>query len=76
MLEQLGELWKSQPDIRLGQLFMNLIRVNHLDVNDKTLIQLMFYTEDDEMLRMIRSYEKEVEKLVERNRATYNRDKD
>ena len=48
-LTELGELWEKYPDLRFGQLVTNLQAT--ISKNSDT-----FYTEDDQMLKAIRSF--------------------
>lgn len=48
-LAELGELWEKYPDLRFGQLVANLQAT--ISKNPDT-----FYTEDDQMLKAIRSF--------------------
>lgn len=45
MMDWLGRAWKKYPEMRLGQLFQNI--VGNVDT---------FYMEDDEMERLIATY--------------------
>jgi len=44
ILDKLKELWKKEPDTRLGQLLINIIGYERGDV---------FYFEDDELEKLI-----------------------
>lgn len=48
-LVELGELWKKYPDLRFGQLVANLQAMVSKNPD-------IFYTEDDQMLKVIRSF--------------------
>ncbi len=50
-LIEFGELWKKYPDLRFGQLVMNLQATINKNSDP-------FYTEDDQMLQAIRSLER------------------
>ena len=50
-LIEFGELWKKYPDLRFGQLVMNLQAMINKNFDP-------FYTEDDQMLQAIRSLER------------------
>lgn len=45
-LSEFGELWKKYPDLRFGQLVMNLQSIISKNPDP-------FYTEDDQMLEAI-----------------------
>lgn len=34
MIELLGEIWRLQPDLRLGQLIFNAARMRNSDIGD------------------------------------------
>jgi uncharacterized protein YihD (DUF1040 family) len=53
ILDKLKELWKKEPDTRLGQLLINIIGYERGDV---------FYFEDDELEKLI---DKELSKQKE-----------
>lgn len=55
-LVELGELWKKYPDLRFGQLVMNLQATISKNPDP-------FYTEDDQMLEAIRSFAEKFERL-------------
>lgn len=42
-LEEIKKIWKKYPDLRLGQLILNVIPESYL-----------YYTEDDDLLRAIK----------------------
>lgn len=48
-LAELGELWEKNPDLRFGQLVANLQATISKNPD-------IFYTEDDQMLKAIRSF--------------------
>lgn len=48
LLNELGELWKKQPDMRFGQLIMNL----DLSLNDNSI---MWNKEDEDWLKLIQN---------------------
>lgn len=48
-LVELGELWEKYPDLRFGQLIANLQATISKNPD-------LFYTEDDQMLKAIRSF--------------------
>lgn len=48
-LAELGELWEKYPDLRFGQLVANLQATISKNPD-------LFYTEDDQMLKAIRSF--------------------
>lgn len=54
-LEKLEKLWLSNPDFRLGQLIMNIIKPE--EPNAK-----IFYIEDDEFLKKLDKLEKQLSK--------------
>ena len=45
ILQQLGEIWKMNPDLRLGQLLLNCM-------SDP----MLYYVEDDKLIEVVRSY--------------------
>ena len=54
-LEKLEKLWLSNPDFRLGQLIMNIVKPE--EPNAK-----IFYIEDDEFLKKLDELEKQLGK--------------
>lgn len=48
-LVELGELWEKYPDLRFGQLVMNLQAIANKDSD-------LFYMEDGQILEAIRSF--------------------
>lgn len=51
-IEKLEKLWLANPDLRFGQLIMNIISPE--DPNPK-----LFYIEDDEFLRKLEEIDKQ-----------------
>ncbi len=45
MLKKLEGLWKANPDYRLGQLILNIIKIQ----NNNAICPEVFYLEDDRM---------------------------
>lgn len=45
ILQQLSEIWKMNPDLRLGQLLLNCM-------SDP----MLYYVEDDKLIEVVRSY--------------------
>lgn len=45
ILQQVGEVWKQNPDLRLGQLLLNCM-------SDP----MLYYVEDDKLVEVVRSY--------------------
>lgn len=60
-LEELGELWKTHPDLRFGQL---VSIINDWLYNKRAHIP-MFYIEDDDMLNLL----KEIREFYERHNS-------
>ena len=56
VLNQLKALWSSYPDLRLGQLILNIIRD-----------PLLYYIEDDELIKTLRKGYSEVD-YIENNK--------
>lgn len=52
VIEELRSLWKSIPDYRFAQLFMNLVETPD-----------PFYMEDEYLIKRIREYKKYIENL-------------
>ena len=47
ILSELEKVWKQNPDIRLGQLLINVTKITDI-----------FYVEDTEMLEKLKEYDK------------------
>jgi uncharacterized protein YihD (DUF1040 family) len=56
VLNQLKALWSSYPDLRLGQLILNIVRD-----------PLLYYIEDDELIKTLRKGYSEVD-YIENNK--------
>ena len=54
LLMEIEKQWENFPDWRLGQLIENIKRFYNIDD--------LFYTEDDEMLKLIENFMREKEK--------------
>jgi len=54
-IEKLEKLWLSNPDFRLGQLIMNIVRPEEPNA-------MIFYIEDDEFLKKLDELEKRLGK--------------
>lgn len=52
VLNQLKALWSSYPDLRLGQLILNIIQD-----------PLLYYIEDDELIKVLRKGYSEVKNI-------------
>ena len=49
IIDELGNFWKKNPDLRLGQIICNLLIYNSSD---------LFYIEDDVLLNQLRNFPK------------------
>lgn len=47
ILEQIGRVWKQYPDLRLGQLLLNVLKD-----------PMLYYAEDDEIVKALREFYK------------------
>ena len=53
ILKKIEEIWKEQPDLRLGQLIVNLIKVKHPGL----IAGEVFYFEDDWLMECIEAFQ-------------------
>lgn len=58
MLNELKGIWSSFPDLRLGQLLLNVMHNPQLSADQSE--QKFYYMEDDELIKMIRHHYREV----------------
>lgn len=49
ILKELAEIWKEQPDTRLGQLLLNAAQD-----------PVLYYIEDDELIQKLKEHNKDV----------------
>ena len=63
MLAAIEREWRKDPDLRLGQLLVNLLRRNTLGKEDEG--RALFAVEDGELLRWLGSETEDEERYVE-----------
>lgn len=56
MIELLGEIWRLQPDLRLGQLIFNAARIRNPDIDD------VFSIEDGDLRKGLVRYLEAIDK--------------
>ena len=59
VLNQLKSLWSTFPDLRLGQLIVNVMR-SEPDVSAMDAERKLYYMEDEALIKAIRKYSSEV----------------
>lgn len=67
VLNQLKSLWSTFPDLRLGQLIVNVMR-SEPDVSAMDAERKLYYMEDEALIKAIRKYSSEV-KYIENNKS-------
>ena len=65
ILAALEREWRKEPDVRLGQLLVNLVRSNHRDVTRERMSHFMFALEDREWLSMLGSLSEKEQAYVD-----------
>lgn len=65
MLKALEEVWRSDPDLRLGQLVVNATNFS----GRKVVCPEVFYAEDDVLLAGLREYQSKVSAAKKEKKA-------
>ena len=67
-LDELKGIWGAFPDLRFGQMIINVIKQEMSSGNDCVDEQNFYYIEDEELLKHFRNYLSEV-KYIEPNKS-------